>query len=182
MKKTKLTKFARFVIPGVLLGAGCTALLAAPAPSTVKPLEDSVRKALVTIPYLSVFDDLSYRVDSGIVTLSGAVTQPCIKDYAEKAVQHLPGVAGIQDQIEVLPLSPVDDRIRVQTFRALNRTGSLYRYFMGTNPSIRIVVKNGHVTLDGVVGNAMDSQLAYMAANHVPGVFSVTNDLQTEIR
>jgi hyperosmotically inducible protein len=145
-------------------------------------LQDTVRKALVTIPFLSVFDDLSYRVDNGIVTLSGAVTQPVVKDYALKAVQHVAGVTAINDQIEVLPLSPFDDRIRLQTFRALSRTSSLYRYFMGTQPSIRIVVKNGHVTLDGVVNNAMDSQLAYMAANQVPGVFSVTNGLRTELR
>src|SRR5579862_9537724 len=114
MKNTKIKTFARFVVPGLLLGAGWSTLSAAPAPSSSVPLQESVRKALVTIPYLSVFDDLSYRVDSGIVTLSGAVTQPYIKDYAEKAVQHVPGVVGIQDQIEVLPLSPFDDQIRLR--------------------------------------------------------------------
>jgi hyperosmotically inducible protein len=179
MKKRTI---AGLVFSGLVLGVGSSAISAAPASPTPVPLEESVRKALVTIPFLSVFDDLSYRVDNGIVTLSGAVTQPVVKDYAEKAVQRVAGVTAIQDQIEVLPLSPFDDQIRVRTFRALTRTSSLYRYFMGTQPSIRIVVKNGHVTLDGVVRNAMDSQLAYMAANQVSGVFSVTNDLRTEIR
>ena len=180
MKKTKLTKFARFVIPGLVLGVGWSTLSAAPARSTATPLQESVRKALVTIPYLSVFDDLSYRVDNGIVTLSGAVTQPYTKDYAEKAVQHLPGVVAVQDQIEVLPLSPFDDQIRVRTFRALNRTGSLYRYFMGTQPSIRIVVKNGHVTLDGFVRNAMDKPVGLQRRESgIQVVFSVTNDLHT---
>jgi osmotically-inducible protein OsmY len=81
-----------------------------------------------------------------------------------------------------LPLSTFDNQIRLRTYRALVRTSSLYRYFMGTQPSIRIVVKNGHVMLDGVVSNNMDSQLAYMAADRVPGVFSVTNNLRTEIK
>jgi hyperosmotically inducible protein len=143
-------------------------------------MDENVREALVTIPYLSVFDDLSYRVENGTVTLSGAVTQPVTKDYAEKAVRDLPGVTAVNDQIEVLPLSHFDDQIRVQTLRTLTHTSSLYRYFMGTYPSIRIVVKNGHVTLDGVVQNPADSQLAYMAANQVPGVFSVTNNLRME--
>jgi hyperosmotically inducible protein len=143
-------------------------------------MEDSVRKALVTIPYLSVFDDLSFKVDNTSVTLTGAVTQPYVKDYAEKAVQRVEGVTAVSDQIEVLPLSRFDDQIRLGTLRSLERTGSLYRYFMGVTPSIRIVVKNGHVTLDGVVQNSMDRQLAFMSANHVPGVFSVTNDLRTE--
>jgi hyperosmotically inducible protein len=84
----------------------------------------------------------------------------------------------VNDQVEVLPLSPFDDQIRLRTLRSLERTSSLYRYFMGTNPSIRIIVRNGHVTLDGLVGNAMDRQLAFMAANGVSGVFSVTNDLR----
>jgi hyperosmotically inducible protein len=83
----------------------------------------------------------------------------------------------VDDQVEVLPLSPFDDNIRIRTLRGLERTGSLYRYFMGVNPSIRIVVKNGHVTLDGIVQNSMDRQMAYMAANGISGVFSVTNDL-----
>jgi hyperosmotically inducible protein len=176
------TKFAGLVFSALFLGTGCSFLSAAPSPRAPEPLQETVRKALVTIPFLSVFDDLSYRVDSGIVTLSGAVTQPVVKDYAENAVKRIPGVTAINDQIEVLPLSPFDDQIRLRTFRALSRTSSLYRYFMGTQPSIHIVVKNGHVTLDGVVRNAMDSQLAFMAANQVSGVFSVTNDLRVEVR
>ncbi len=177
--RTTARAFTGFIFSGLL----CTASVwAAPAPSGPAPLAETVRKALVTIPFLSVFDDLSYRVDNGIVTLSGVVTQPVVKDYAQRAVERVPGVVAIQDQIEVLPLSPFDDQIRARTFRALNRTSPLYRYFLGTQPSIHIVVKNGHVTLDGVVRTAMDRQLAYMAANQVPGVFSVTNDLRVEVR
>lgn len=168
------------ILPALILGSGLSAARAASTPPGTTPLEESVRKALVTIPFLTVFDDLSFRVDNGVVTLLGEASQPIVMDYAEGAVKNLPGVAGVKDRIELLPLSPFDDRIRLQTFRALNRTPSLYRYFMGTYPSIRIVVKNSHVTLDGVVQNSMDSQLAFMAANQVPGVFSVTNNLRLE--
>jgi len=169
------------IFTGLILASGLSGVWAAPAPgNTARPLEENVRKALVTIPFLTVFDDLSYRVENGVVTLSGQASQPIVKDYAEGAVQHLPGVTAVNDQIEVLPLSRFDDGIRFRTLRMLTRTSSLYRYFMGTYPSIRIVVKNGHVTLDGVVQNSMDRELAFMAANQVPGVFSVTNDLRTQ--
>jgi hyperosmotically inducible protein len=169
------------IFTGLILASGLSVVFAAPAPpNAASSLAESVRKGLVTIPFLTVFDDLSYRVENGVVTLSGQVSQPIVKDYAEGAVKHLPGVTAVNDQIEVLPLSRFDDGIRFRTLRSLTHTSSLYRYFMGTYPSIRIVVKNGHVKLDGMVQNAMDSQLAYMAANQVPGVFSVTNDLKTQ--
>jgi hyperosmotically inducible protein len=171
------------VLGALCLGVGAPAMWAhGPASNAVPPVQEGVRHALVMIPYLSVFDDLSFQIDNGTVTLTGAVTQPFLKDSAEKAVQRVPGVTAVNDQIEVLPLSPFDDRIRVQTLRALARTPSVNRYFAGTIPSIRIIVKNGHVTLDGVVDRAADSQLAYVAANQVPGVFSVTNDLRVEVR
>lgn len=162
-------------LPATTLVAGPTK----PSPS----LEDRVRHELVMQPYISVFDDLSFRVDNdGTVTLLGAVTDPYLQWEAEKSVKRLPGVTRVDDKIEVLPLSSFDNQIRIRTYRALLGTSSLYRYFMGTWPSIRIVVKNGHVMLDGVVSNSMDSQLAYMAANRIPGVFSVTNNLRTEIK
>lgn len=164
----------------LLAALPATTLLA----GTTKPsgsIEDRVRHELVMLPYYNVFDELSFRVDNdGTVTLLGAVTQPWVKSDAERSVKRLAGVTRVDDKIEVLPLSRFDNQIRIQTYRALVRTSSLYRYFMGTQPSIRILVKNGHVMLDGVVSNNMDSQLAYMAANRVPGVFSVTNNLQTE--
>ena len=159
-----------------------TTLVAGPTKSSGS-IEDQVRHELVMLPYFNVFDDLSFRLDNGgTVTLFGAVTQPWVKSDAERSVKRLAGVTRVDNQIEVLPLSPFDNQIRLRTYRALVRTSPLDHYFRGTQPSIRIVVKNGHVMLDGVVSNNMDSQLAYMAANRVPGVFSVTNNLQTEIK
>jgi len=181
MKFKGMTK--NWLVTGALLAAlPATTLLAGPT-KQAGSLEDRVRHELVMIPYLSIFDDLSFRVDNdGTLTLLGAVTQPYLKSDAENSVKGLAGVTRIDNKIEVLPLSPFDDQIRLRTYRALVRTSPLYRYFLGTFPSIRIVVKNGHVMLDGVVDSNMDSQLAYMAANSVPGVFSVTNNLRTEVK
>ena len=141
-------------------------------------LENSVRHKLVTLPYLNVFDNLSFRVDAGTVTLFGQVTQPYLKSDAENAVKHIEGVTRVSNQIEVLPLSPFDDQIRLRTYRAIFRDPGLQRYGMGVLPSIRIIVKNGNVTLEGMVSNEMDRNLAYIRANGVPGVFSVTNEIQ----
>ena len=178
----KIRKNSWLATAALLAALPATTLLAGP---TKQPgsLEDRVRHELVMLPYYNVFDDLSFRVDNdGAVTLFGAVTQPWVSSDAERSVKRLAGVTRVDNKIEVLPVSRFDDQIRIQTYRALARTSSLYRYFMGTQPSIRIIVKNGHVMLDGVVANNMDSQLAYMAANRVPGVFSVTNNLHTEIK
>jgi len=143
-----------------------------------RTIEDRVRHELLSVPYIGVFDDVSYTVNDGVVTLTGQVTRPIEKYDAEQAVKKVEGVTRVDNQIEVLPLSPFDDRIRVATLRALERSAPLDKYFLGTQPSIRILVKNGHVTLDGVVLNPADRQLAYMAANSVPGVFSVTTHLR----
>jgi hyperosmotically inducible periplasmic protein len=150
-----------------------------PPPRT---LEDKVRHEILMVPYIGVFDNLSYKVENGVVTLSGQVTQPVRKSDVERAVKRIPGVTAVNDQIEVLPLSPFDDRIRVRTLRTMLRSAPLDKYFQGVQPGIRIIVKNGNVTLDGFVLNNGDRQIAYMTANQVPGVFSVTNNLQIEPR
>jgi osmotically-inducible protein OsmY len=142
-----------------------------------RSLNDAVRHELVMQPYYSIFDNLEYKVDNGVVTLFGEVTRPILKSDAENAVKKIPGVAQVVNNIKVLPLSPMDNRIRVAEYRAIFRSGSLYRYAMGANPSIHIIVENGHVTLKGVVDNQADKNQAYLMANGVPGVFSVTNDL-----
>lgn len=139
---------------------------------------NKVRKELVTLPYYGVFDNLEYKVDGDTVTLYGQVRKPITKKDAEQRVAKIEGVDRVVNQIEVLPVSGFDDTIRARAYRAIFRSGSLYRYSMGANPSIHIVVKNGRITLEGVVSNRMDSQLAYMAARGVSGAFSVTNNLR----
>ncbi len=157
----------------VMFGAGTSA---------PKPLEEKVRHELVMLPYYNVFDTLSFRVDNGTVTLFGSVTDPVVKHDAEGVVKKLEGVARVDNEIEVLPLSSFDNRVRYQTYFAIYGYGPLQRYGLGTQPPIRIVVKNGNVTLAGMVASEADKRLAFMRANQVPGVFSVTNDLQVEKR
>jgi hyperosmotically inducible protein len=140
-------------------------------------LPDAVRHQLVMLPYYSVFDDLQFSVDNGVVTLAGDVTRPVLKSDAANVVKNIAGVTSVVNNIKVLPLSPFDNRIRVATYRSVFGYAGLYRYAMGANPSIHIIVDNGHVTLKGVVSNQGDKNIAYIRANGVPGVFSVTNDL-----
>jgi hyperosmotically inducible protein len=143
-----------------------------------RDLADQVRHELVMLPFYSVFDDLNYTVDNGVVTLSGAVTRPVLKDDAERSVKHLQGVTQVINNIRVLPLSTFDSRIRLAEYRSIFGFAGLYRYGLGTIPSIHIIVDNGHVTLIGVVDNEADKNLANIRANTVPGVFSVTNNLR----
>ncbi|HEX8847704.1 MAG TPA: BON domain-containing protein [Pyrinomonadaceae bacterium] len=141
---------------------------------------EKVRKELVTLPFYGVFDNLAYKVEGGTVTLYGQVVEPATRRDAERRVARIEGIERVVNNIEVLPLSSFDDSIRARTLRAFFRTGSLYRYAMGTNPSVHIIVKGGHVTLEGVVSNEADSRLAFITARTVPGVFSVTNNLRAE--
>ena len=141
---------------------------------------EKVRKELVTLPYYGVFDNLEYKVEGGTVTLYGQVVNPVTRHDAERRVARIEGIDHVINNIQVLPVSGFDDSIRARAYRAIFGSGSLYRYAMGVNPSIHIIVRNGNITLEGVVSNRMDSQLAYMAANRVPGVFSVTNNLRVE--
>ena len=130
------------------------------------------------LPYLDVFDTLSYKVDGYNVTLLGQVTRPTLKSDAENVVKRIEGVEHVDNQIEVLPLSPNDDRIRRQLYRAIYGYPALQKYALGIQQPIRIIVKNGNVTLVGVVDNEADKNIANIRARGVPGTFSVTNDLQ----
>jgi hyperosmotically inducible protein len=139
-----------------------------------------VRHELVMLPYYGVFDNLAYRVDGGTVTLFGQVTRPTLKTDAEKAVKSIEGVERVINNIEVLPLSPSDDRIRLAEYRAIFGTPGLDRYGLQAVPPIHIIVKNGHVSLEGVVATEADRNLANIKAQGVPGVFSVENHLTVE--
>jgi hyperosmotically inducible periplasmic protein len=150
----------------------------------MESLKEEVRHQLVMLPYYSVFDWLEAQVKpDGTVTLMGEVTRPSTKDDAEDRVKKLEAATKVVNNIEVLPLSPMDDQLRIALYRAIFRFDSpLFRYGTQSVPPIHIIVKNGHVTLRGIVANQMDSQLAYMAAQGVPNIFEVKNELQVEQR
>jgi hyperosmotically inducible protein len=143
-----------------------------------KWLTREVGHQLIQVPWLSVFDNLQYSVNGSEVTLSGQVWQPVTKQDAETAVKGIEGVTKVNNNIEVLPLSPMDDQIRRAEYRAIYGAPELQRYAMGVLPSIHIIVKNGHVTLIGAVDNQMDKNVAEIRAKSVPNVFSVDDNLQ----
>ncbi len=152
-----------------------------PAANAPKTLEEQVRHELVMLPYYGVFDQLSFRVDGTTVTLMGKVIRPVLKSDAENVVKRVPGVSSVKNEIEVLPLSRFDDRIRLAELRAVYGNSALFRYNLaGPIAPIRILVKNGDVTLEGVVASQTDKNIAGIAANAVAGVFSVTNNLQVK--
>jgi hyperosmotically inducible protein len=143
-------------------------------------ITEEVRHQLVMLPRLSIFDNIAYKVDGNTVTLMGQVRNAVLKDDAQRVVKNVEGVENVNNQIQILPPSPNDDRIRTQVARAIFNDSRLFRYSMQSVPPIHIIVKGGHVTLDGVVNNQADKNQAGIRANSVPGVFSVQNNLRVE--
>ena len=137
-----------------------------------------VRHQLVLLPYYSVFDNLGFRIEGSKVVLVGQVVRPTLKSDAEAAAKSVEGVSSVQNDIEVLPPAPMDDQIRRATFRAIYGDSAMTKYGFQAVPSIHIIVKGGHVTLEGVVDSEGDKNLANLRANSVPNVFSVTNNLR----
>lgn len=184
-----MRKGRRAVLAGLLLAAssGTAVCQAAPLPQQSQHqrseaiyrqrLIKRVRHELLMLPWYSVFDNLAFQVDRDKVTLIGQVVLPVLKSDAETAVKRIEGVAKVVNKIEVLPLSPMDDQVRRAEFRTIYGAPGLQRYGLGAVPSIHIIVRNGHVTLEGVVDNEMDRNLANIRANEVPNVFSVKNNL-----
>lgn len=144
-------------------------------------IQRETRFQLVMLPYYTLFDNLEYTVNGDVVTLSGQVTRPTLKSEAEAATKQIEGVTKVINDIEVLPLSPADDKIRRAVYFSLfSQKGSLFRYGWAAVPSIHIIVKGGHVTLTGVVDSQADKNTAGLLAKGVSGVFSVTNNLQVK--
>ena len=163
------------------LALACTLVAGQPqqgaSPKAVERIQKEVRHELLMLPYLGVFDNLTYQVEGYNVTLGGQVTRPTLKSDAENAVKRIEGVEKVDNQIEVLPLSPMDDQLRRRLDRAIYGYAPLQKYAMPVIQPIRIIVKNGHLTLEGVVDSQGDKNLVGLRANGVSGVFSVTNNL-----
>jgi hyperosmotically inducible protein len=152
-----------------------------PGDKSESHIAQEVRHQLVMLPYYGIFDDLAFRVEGSKVTLMGQVTRPTLKSDAGNVVKRVEGVTEVDNQIEVLPLSPMDDQVRMAEYRAIYGDSTIStRYGYRALASIHIMVKNGHVTLEGVVANQGDKNVIGIRANGVPNVFSVTNNLQVE--
>jgi hyperosmotically inducible periplasmic protein len=176
MKRTLLVVLSLLAL--VSMGAAQDAPPQQPSAKSQERIVKEIRHELLMLPYFGVFDNIAFKVDASAVTLLGQVVRPSLKSDAENAVKHIEGVDKVDNQIEVLPPSPMDDRIRIRLFRAIYQYPSLQKYALGVQKPIRIIVKNGHVTLEGVVDSDADKNLAGIRANGVPGIFSVTNNLQ----
>jgi hyperosmotically inducible protein len=166
-----------FVLGAPLSSARQDAKTQRSEPLSRQTLIKEVRHQLLLLPYYSVFDNLSYRIDGDTVTLQGQVVRPTLKSDAESAVKEIAGVTGVVNNIEVLPVSPMDDELRRGVYRAIYSDAVLSHYAYSSVASIHIIVKNGNVTLEGVVNNESDKNLANLRANGVPNVFSVKNNL-----
>jgi len=149
-----------------------------PSGRAVERIQKEVRHELLMLPYLGVFDNLAYKVDGYNVTLLGQVTRPTLKSDAENVVKKIEGVEKVDNHIEVLPPSPMDDQLRRRLYRAIYGFHSLQKYSLGVQQPIRIIVKGGNVSLEGVVDNEGDKNTAGIRAKSVSGVFGVTNNLQ----
>jgi hyperosmotically inducible protein len=149
-----------------------------PSARSQERITKEVRHEILMLPYFGVFDNIAFKVDGSTVTLLGQVVRPSLKSDAENVVKHIEGVEKVDNQIEVLPPSPMDDRLRLELYRAIYGYPPLEKYALGVQKPIRIIVKNGHVALEGVVDNDGDKNFAGVRANGVPGIFSVDNHLQ----
>jgi len=149
-----------------------------PSAKSQERIVREVRHELLMLPYFGVFDNIGYKVDGETVTLIGQVVRPSLKSDAGNAVKRIEGVEKVDNQIEVLPPSSMDDGLRVRLFRAIYQFPALQKYELGVQKPIRIIVKNGRATLQGVVDNQSDKNIAGVRANTVSGLFSVPNNLQ----
>ena len=160
---------------GLMLGVGVGSR---PASAQETPTDIEIRHQLNALPRISVFDWLQWSYEKGTVTLSGSVWRPITKQDAEAAVKHVAGVDTVVNNIEVQPNSPNDDRIRMRVYRAIYRHPTLERYAIQYAPPIRIIAKNGRVTLEGAVASEAERTIANVQARSVGGVFEVTNNLK----
>ena len=169
MKKTSF-------FTAILLGILAVGMFAVGASAQSKTIDQQVNKQIRMLPNYGVFDHITFQVNGPVVTLSGKVNSLGTKSEAEAYIKKVPGVERVVNNIVNLPPSPMDDAIRRQTLRSLSSNG-LGGYFWDPNPDMRIIVENGHVTLEGYVMNKGDLNLANITANGVSNVFSVTNNL-----
>ena len=161
-----------------IASAGQDAQRDQPSARSQERITKEVRHELVMLPYFGVFDNIAYRVDGFNVTLMGQVVRPSLKSDAGNAVKRIEGVQNVDNQIEVLPPSPMDDRLRLRLYHAIYGYPALERYALGVQKPIRIIVNSGRVTLEGVVDSDADKNLVGLRANGVSGTFAVTNNLQ----
>ena len=174
-----MKKLMRNITPAIALALVVLPVLAKNIKG-LTPLEMQVRHQLVTMPWYSLFDNLKFQVNGSCVVLLGKTVRPTVKNLAERRVARLEGVTEVDNRIEVLPASFYDDQLRLRVARAIYANPTLGKYAVDTLRTIHIVVKNGRVTLEGIVNREIEKHVAFLEANGVSGVFKVMNNLRVE--
>lgn len=169
-------KFLTLALASLFFASGLYAQTGASVVSS-DTLGREVQKKINMLPYYEVFDYITYSINGDTVTLTGKVINGTNKKAAEAAVKRIPGVANVVNEIELLPVGSMDRDIRRDLYRSMSNMGGLSRYLWPSDPSMRLVVERGRVTLEGYVANETDLNLANIAARTVSGVFEVTNNL-----
>lgn len=180
MKTKSMSLLVSFLFLASLISLAQDAHRDQPNARSQERITREVRHELLMLPYFGVFDYIAFKVDGDTVTLLGQVVRPTLKSDAQNVVKRIEGVEKVDNQIEVLPPSSQDDALRIQLFRAIYQYPALQKYELGVQKPIRIIVKNGRATLEGVVDSEADKNLVGVRANSVPGLFSVTNNLQVQ--
>lgn len=181
----RIRHWPALVLAGLLALSPALAAAQEPEPGTEAynrnaGINMQIRNQLQSLPHAGVFDWFEWTYHEGKVSLNGAVWRPITRDDAERAVKRVQGVDEVVNNIEVLPTSPHDDRLRRQLFRAVYGRTGLERYAFRANPPIHIIVKNGRVRLEGAVANELERTMVFAEARSVPGVFEVTNNLRVD--
>jgi hyperosmotically inducible periplasmic protein len=198
-------KFPAIALTCVLcLTAALSLPAATPAQDSLERIAKDIRKEILTLPNYGLFDDIRFSIEGDTVRLTGFASRPTLKSSAGNVVKDIKGVERVQNDIEVLPLSRFDDEIRARAYVAIYGDPTLARYNPNRgvpipmspariavgitndpppgNHPIRIIVKDGNLTLAGVVDNAADRQIAEARANNVFGAFTVKNEIQIASR
>jgi hyperosmotically inducible protein len=147
---------------------------------TPRQIADRARKDIVTYYAYTIFDNVNLQLQDGRLAVSGQVTQPFKKSDIANFLAHIKGVAELDDNLEVLPTSQFDDRLRLAVARAIYRDPFFVRYGDQALPPIHIIVKNGNVTLEGVVANQLDRAKAEADARFAATYFAFTDNLRLE--
>lgn len=175
-----MKSFIRFIALSLVVTAFSFATVTAQSftsAGSTRAIEDQVRKKILMLPRYEVFDSIGYKVEGDTVTLFGKVRNATNKGGAERSVKKIPGVTRVVNNIEILPVGGFDESIRAQLYHRLSDSGGLSRYLWPTNPSVRLIVDRGHVSLEGFVATRGDYNTMNILAHGVSGVFSVQNNL-----
>lgn len=175
-----MTRWTKSILMSAAMALAVSPMLLSGTTGDHAQAVEQVRKRIVKAPFYSIFDNVEFTLTDGELILTGEVSRPSVKRTIEKSVARVVGVHKVVNNIEVLPVSFYDNRIRRALVHQIYGSQMFARLAIQANPPIHVIVKNGHVTLEGVVFNEGQKNFAGITAHTINGVFSVTNNLRTD--